>query len=351
MHNEMTRFRYDVVLRKQGGPPPASVDALAPAAAKSVSNGTSSPAPIPSSAAPRPCSLQALRDRLRDAPAALRVTAVPNARLMACVNASELLLSGLATAGDLRAALRRDVMEALDPEDIRAIDPAYDVQIAFSRERADCMDVVFRRIAEVSAPPESAQRSTARGPSAPLTSYANRPARRTGDVGLPQLLQAHARERLPEFMVPSAVVLLDALPLTANGKVDRAKLPAPGTLRQDAARHVAPKAELERAIARVFEELLGATEIGMDDNFFDLGANSLSMVKASVRLRQAVGRSVTLVQLFQFPSVRALSTALGATRPATSRPDPLGDERAQARKDAMQRRGALRRGSPPQTTE
>ncbi len=152
--------------------------------------------------------------------------------------------------------------------------------------------------------------------------------------------------------MPSAIVQLDALPLTANGKIDRKKLPAPGAVRQEvAARYVAPKGDLERAIAGVFQELLGTSEVGMDDNFFDLGANSLMMVKASVRLREALGRAISLVQLFQFPSVRALSAALGSERPAGATTENVGQQRAKARKDAQQRRQDLRRGTRPQTTE
>ncbi len=326
--NEMTQFRYDVVLRKQG-----------------PSVGPVLVAPIRTVPAPRPCSLEALRQLLRDGPTCLRVTDVPNARLAGCVATA----SGpaVATVGDLRTALAADRDEALDPEDVRTLDAAYDAQVSFARERADCVDVLFRRRSEKSA---------LEGPatdvgSAALASYANRPTRRSSSsAGLSHILRTHARERLPEFMVPSTVVLLDALPLTANGKIDRAKLPAPGTLRREtAASFVAPKADLERIIAGVFADLLAASEIGMDDNFFDLGANSLIMVKASVRLREAVGRSVSLVQLFQFPSVRALSTALGADG-AKAVATGAGHERAQARKDAMQRRQEQRRSTRPQTS-
>lgn len=152
-------------------------------------------------------------------------------------------------------------------------------------------------------------------------------------------------------MVPSAIILLDALPLTANGKIDRARLPAPGNPRQEsAAQYVTPKGDLQRAIASIFADLLGASEIGIDDNFFDLGANSLMMVKASVRLREAIGRSVSIVRLFQFPSVRALSTALGADESKTVTTDSGGQERAQARNDAIQRRQAVRRITRPQTS-
>ncbi len=340
--NEMTQFRYDVVLRKRG-----------------PSTNSVFETPIRTMQAPRPCNVQALRDLLRDAPRRVRVAAVPNARLRGPVKAGESLLSddGLAAVGDLRVALQTDSGDALDPEDVRAIDPAYDVHVSFSQERADCMDVVFRHRSE------GCDFETSDGALAnqPLASYTNRPIRRASSgAELNLLLRKYARERLPEYMVPSAIILLDALPLTANGKIDRARLPAPGNPRQEsAAQYVTPKGDLQRAIASVFADLLGASEIGIDDNFFDLGANSLMMVKASVRLREAVGAAVTLVQLFQFPTVRALSAALGTGRAtvllptgksATGNAD-RAEQRAQARKDAMDRRHDQRRGSRPQRSD
>ncbi|MGD0677709.1 MAG: MupA/Atu3671 family FMN-dependent luciferase-like monooxygenase [Polyangiaceae bacterium] len=321
--NEMTRFRYDVVLRK-----------------KHRSANRPIGAPIQTVPAPRPCSVQALRELLRDTPGSLCVAAVPNARLTALVKARELLVSGQsgATVGDLRAALRPHEKEGLDPEDLRAIDPAYDVQISFSRERADCVDVVFRRCAETI----ELEVADLRLSSEPPAAYANRPAGRpsTG-AGLTSRLRDHARDKLPEYMVPSAFVLLDALPLTANGKIDRAKLPPPGATRQETGKCVEPKGDLERAIAAVFVELLGSPEVGLDDNFFDLGANSLMMVQASVRLREAIGRKLSLVQLFQFPSVRALAAAVGGDGGGEAGAKH-GQERGHARQDAMQRRRELR---------
>jgi natural product biosynthesis luciferase-like monooxygenase protein len=336
--NEMTRFRYDVLLRK-----------------KRKSQGTATRAPLPAAPAPVPCTVEALRALLRASPAGLRVTGVTNARLAGLAKATELLASSRAgaTVGALRAVLRAEEDAAVDPDDLRAVDPAYDVHVSFSKDRLDGMDVAFRRLSDLgdarpvdleTAPLDLAVASS---PGRPFAAHGNRPARPTssGD-GLVSLLRTHAREKLPEYMVPSAVVLLDALPLTANGKIDRASLPAPGAQREKATRYVAPRGGVERAVTAVFEDLLGASGVGIDDNFFDIGANSLMMVKASVRLREALGRKVSLVQLFQFPSVRALSAALGADVPAGAGVKQA-PERAQVRKDAMQRRREVRQSARP----
>jgi acyl-CoA synthetase (AMP-forming)/AMP-acid ligase II/predicted RNA methylase/acyl carrier protein len=338
--NEMTQFRYDVLLHKKR------------------KSAASIGAPLPVAPAPVPCTVEALRALLRDTPAGLRVTGVTNARLAGLAKATELLASSRAgaTVGALRAVVRMEDEAAIDPDDLRAVDPAYDVHVSFSQGRLDRMDVAFRRRSDSDdGRPADVERAAldrpgSSSPERPLAAYANRPARPTSSGGgMVALLRTHAREKLPEYMIPSAVVLLDALPLTANGKIDRARLPAPGAQREKATRYVAPRGGVERAVAAVFEDLLGASGVGIDDNFFDIGANSLMMVKASVRLREALGRKVSLVQLFQFPSVRSLSAALGADAPAnaTAKQAP---ERAQVRKDAMQRRRELRQGARPPVT-
>jgi acyl carrier protein len=138
-------------------------------------------------------------------------------------------------------------------------------------------------------------------------------------------------------MVPSAFVLMEALPLTPNGKVDRKALPAPERPRSESATHQPPNNDVERAIVSVLHELLGASDTGVDDNFFDLGANSLMMVQASVRLRSLLGRPVPLVRMFQHPTARALAAALGTAEPAVDSGVKQSQDRAQMRKEAMER--------------
>ncbi len=131
---------------------------------------------------------------------------------------------------------------------------------------------------------------------------------RTADA--PADLKAYLRERLPEFMVPALFVELPALPLTPSGKVDRRALPEPAAARPEAAAYVAPKSELERTIAAVWRDLLGVDRIGVEDNFFDLGAHSLLLVRAHARLREALGQELTVIDLFRHPSVGALARHL-----------------------------------------
>ncbi|NOJ97530.1 non-ribosomal peptide synthetase, partial [Corallococcus coralloides] len=152
-------------------------------------------------------------------------------------------------------------------------------------------------------------------------------------------LRSFLEQRLPSFMVPSAFVLLDALPLTAAGKVDRKALPPPDGLRLGAQEsYVEPGTELERAIARIWQEQLRLVRVGRDERFFDLGGNSLSIVQVHGKLRGVLGLDVSLADLFQYPTVGALATHLARAdeRPST---EEKGQRRVQARRERAGQRG------------
>ncbi|HEV7657713.1 MAG TPA: non-ribosomal peptide synthetase [Mycobacteriales bacterium] len=161
------------------------------------------------------------------------------------------------------------------------------------------------------------------------------------DPPSPAALRAELKRRLPEYMVPSAVVMMDDFPRTPNGKVDHAALPLPDTDAGEA--FVAPRGELEARIAGVWREVLGRGAVGVDDNFFELGGHSLLLVRLHERLRAALEIDVTLVDLFQFPTVAALSAHIeeqGKTargEPARE-PEGAGRDRGSARRQAMVRK-------------
>ncbi|MGH9753403.1 MAG: amino acid adenylation domain-containing protein [Blastocatellia bacterium] len=130
-----------------------------------------------------------------------------------------------------------------------------------------------------------------------------------GEAGTtPAELKKYVRERLPEYMTPEAIVVLDEMPISANGKIDRQALPIPDDVRPSLeVRYVAPQTELEQAIAAVWEELLEVSHVGIHDNFFDIGAHSLMMVQAASKLRDLVKRDLPVMKLFQYPTVSALA--------------------------------------------
>ncbi|MEU0540097.1 alpha/beta fold hydrolase, partial [Nocardia sp. NPDC005978] len=115
----------------------------------------------------------------------------------------------------------------------------------------------------------------------------------------PARVRAALAERLPSYMVPSAFVVLEELPLNANGKLDRPALPEPEFAPRE---FRAPAAELEVAVCAVFAEVLDRDPVGLDDNFFELGGNSLIAVRLAAELGAALGRKIPVVLLFTAPT-------------------------------------------------
>ncbi|MEU1844746.1 amino acid adenylation domain-containing protein [Micromonospora sediminicola] len=120
--------------------------------------------------------------------------------------------------------------------------------------------------------------------------------------------------RLPEYAVPGQVVVIEELPTTVNGKLDRAALPDPGVTRTD---HTPPRNPTEHLLAGIWREVLGLTEVGVHDNFFHLGGDSISSLRVIARLR-AAGHEVSLPELFRHQTVAALAEAIGPTGAAAT---------------------------------
>ncbi|HEY7769992.1 condensation domain-containing protein, partial [Longimicrobium sp.] len=142
----------------------------------------------------------------------------------------------------------------------------------------------------------------------------------TGEEGVEaEALRRHAGERLPEHMVPAAFVHLVALPLTANGKVDRRALPAPEGDAFATRGYEAPVGEMEQALAEIWRDVLRVEQVGRRDDFFELGGHSLLAVRVISRVRQVLGAEVSIGDLFERPVLadlaRALETAARAALP------------------------------------
>ncbi|GGW45917.1 non-ribosomal peptide synthetase [Streptomyces lucensis JCM 4490] len=137
----------------------------------------------------------------------------------------------------------------------------------------------------------------------------------------PEAVRRELGRSLPDYMVPTAVVLLDALPLSPNGKLDRGRLPDPGPAVR-AVRHVAPRTPTERTLAAILAEVLRADRIGVDDNFFELGGDSILSIQVVARARQE-GLPLTSRDVYQLQTVAALARRADAARgPREAAPAP-----------------------------
>jgi hypothetical protein len=121
-----------------------------------------------------------------------------------------------------------------------------------------------------------------------------------------QQLRESLRNELPDYMVPDAVIEIEALPLTPSGKLDRSALPAPRLTGRGNCADEKPTTPIERAVAEVWESVLGVESIGLDDNVFHLGANSMLVVKIVSQLRKVIAPKLGIIDVFQFPRVRLL---------------------------------------------
>jgi acyl carrier protein len=131
-----------------------------------------------------------------------------------------------------------------------------------------------------------------------------------GETPPGRALREHLAARLPEYMVPAAFVILEAMPLTANGKLDRHALPAPEYSAGVA--YVAPRTPTEETLAGIWVEVLGVERVGLEDDFFALGGHSLLATQVTSRLRRSLGAEVPLRVLFERPTLGALASAVEA---------------------------------------
>ena len=297
--NEMTAFRHDVVLHVGGSVAPV----LQPEWTDYEGSGLT---------------LASLRRLLeQDRPEIVAGAGVPNARIPAIGKAFDRLATdaGTTTVGDLKKLLNEPpTAPAIDPEDLYGLGEglSYAVEVrwsAMAREEGR-LDVIFRRATAAGLPPAVVSFPSGPADRRDWRAYGNDPLRGQAAQALPPRLRDFLTERLPEYMVPSAFVMLDALPLSPNGKLDRKALPTPDQDRPDwQGAYTPPRTPTEELLASIWAEVLGVTRVGVHDNFFDLGGHSLQAVQLAGRVAKAMGRPVPVKALFLYPTVASLSAA------------------------------------------
>jgi amino acid adenylation domain-containing protein len=288
--NELNRFRYHAILQTHPSPAPA----------------TGGDAPLDG----RELDEEQLRDRLARRPERLDLRDLPNERL--CI---ELLLSELLresphlTAGELRSALADRALRGIDPErcDQLAEEFGYRVRLSPAPDPSR-FDACFLR---GDLPGDFPAVPRVRPPDG--RPVANQPLKSHARPKLIPELRRHLGVNLPDFMVPSAFVLMESLPRTAVGKVDHAALPKPGAARPELqGAYVAPQGDAETVIANQFTKLLNLERVGRHDNFFELGGHSLLATQLASRLRSSFRIDLPLRKVFEGPTVAELALYLVA---------------------------------------
>jgi 2-polyprenyl-3-methyl-5-hydroxy-6-metoxy-1,4-benzoquinol methylase/acyl carrier protein len=239
-------------------------------------------------------------------PDILAITNVPNARVMAAVKTAEWLsgVENFKTAGVMRKALQELENFGVDPEDLYALDVPYSVNISWSDSSSEGRyDVVFVQ-------EEAINKRIIFSPSTdlrPWQSYANNPLQSSSARKLVPQLQSYLAQKLPEYMIPSTFVVLESLPLTANGKVNRRALRVPLIKSELAASYVAPRTLVEQVLVKIFAEVLGLKHVGIHDNFFELGGHSLLATQLVSRVRDSFGLELPLRSVFEASTIAELS--------------------------------------------
>jgi amino acid adenylation domain-containing protein len=155
-------------------------------------------------------------------------------------------------------------------------------------------------------------------------------------------LRALLQNKLPEYMVPSAFVNLERFPLTPNGKVDRKALPKPDfEAAADKGNFIAPGTPTEMVLAEIWCDVLGRKQVGVHDNFFDLGGHSLLMVQVQTRACEKLKTDVSIVEMFQYPTISALARHLGQPSAGSDRLQKV-QERSRRRKEVLGRQRQLK---------
>lgn len=296
LDNELTRFRYDVSLRRaHGAAARGGVDVeLRDWADSGMTFG------------------DVVAWLERDAPAAILLRNVPNARVASAVAAVRLLrrTDRPAHVGEIRRLAEATSVQGVHPEQWAGLEQRlpYTSRLTWSDDGAGgAYDVLLvRRGVQAAAPPRSSVKPRSPG------AYANTPM--DSREALTASLLRHLARWLPESVRPGAIVFLDELPRSIGGKLDRRALPLPPSRRPELAGSEAPRNAQETALAALWAEILSVDRVGVHDNFFELGGHSMLLMQLLARVRTTLGVSLPLRSLFDDPTVAGMARAIDTER-------------------------------------
>ena len=287
--NELNRYRYDVTIHKT----PTPVRALATA---------------PTWAWTQCAGLRGLHDQLiSQRPAAVRITEIPRAGLITDVGIEQALAAGLPLADALAQTTATATLDTVTPEQLHRLGETtgYHVAVTWGAQPGT-LDAVFLTPADPSpqhTPPLTDLYVPPIGAHQRIT-HANDPHTKTKIRAVRQRLSA----RLPDYMVPAHIVVLDELPLTSSGKIDRKALPAPDS--GDTGRYQPPASPVEEILAEIYARVLGIDRVGIDDSFFELGGDSLSAMRVIAAINTSFDTQLPVRTMFEAPTISGLSQQL-----------------------------------------
>ncbi|HEY9694284.1 MAG TPA: amino acid adenylation domain-containing protein [Oculatellaceae cyanobacterium] len=253
------------------------------------------------------------------------ITHIPNARVIAAVKTAEWLFSTaeFKTVSQIREALQKLDNLGIDPEEFWSLGEhlGYNVDIRWSDSSNNkTYNVIFARQGVTNNINIASQPTY----SSSWRDYANNPLQAKTARQLIPYLQTYLTQKLPDYMIPSAFVVLESLPLTPNGKIDRRALPAPDLIKPEiASNYVAPRNQIEEILVKIWCEVLGVKRVGIEDNFFELGGHSLLATQLVSRVRDVFGVELPLRSIFEAPAIAQLSkliATLKENKPKTQTP-------------------------------
>jgi amino acid adenylation domain-containing protein len=310
-HNELTKYRYDVLLHVGGPAEPISIEVALDWQDKCLG-------------------LEQVWELLeRDKPLDAMIRNVPNGRIAKDLRAAEAIKmpGAAATVGEIQELCEASG-EGIDPESISTIDGVYEGRLLWpSSNKGGCFDVLFtRKVADLVETNVLGRSNRRAAPWSPATVdgmigvreaglCTNRPVRRDVEVELVPKLKRYLGERLPEYMAPAGFVLMERLPRNTNGKVDRKSLPALVDLRRDGDEtYIRPRTPEEEILTSLWCQLLGVEQVGVEDNFFDLGGHSLLATQVVSAIRDTFKVELPLAELFRGPTIAELAVKITTDR-------------------------------------
>jgi amino acid adenylation domain-containing protein len=299
--NELTQFRYDVTLH-------INTDVQTPV----LSEAEVTVVPWLNWQLDRLSLKQIENQLLTRQPEIFGIRGVPNKRLQEALQIWQWWENppAVETVGHLRQLLAQQSTVGINPEQFYQLgqELGYTVQLSWWESSQDgSYDVVFCRNPAYKATFWDSSSITAKL----WTEYTNNPLYGKIVQKLVPEVRSLIQQKLPNYMVPQAFVLLKAMPLTPNGKVDRRALPAPDTATRNLATgFVSPRTPLEAQLVQIWSEVLGSERIGVKDNFFELGGHSLLATQVVSRINSALGVGLSVQKIFEFPTVAGLASYL-----------------------------------------